>query len=154
MDFRTHGKDFEKFMERAKTESSVRYIRSRVPAIDEDPQTGNLILTYENKNGEMVKEEFDLVVLSVGLEVPEKIQELALRLGVALNESGFAKTEEGHPLETTRPGVFVCGAFESPKDIPETVMQASAAAAAAAAQFFPIHGEHSSRKKNIRPKKI
>jgi heterodisulfide reductase subunit A-like polyferredoxin len=111
MDFRTHGKDFEKFMLRAQKESGVRYIRTRVPAVDEDPVTKNLILTYENESGQRVEEEFDLVVLSVGLQVPEKVKALASRLGVATNDFGFAQTREDQPLATTRPGVFVCGAF-------------------------------------------
>lgn len=131
MDFRTHGKDFEKFMLRAQSESKVRYIRGRVPAVDQDPTTGNLWLTYEGEDGSRVEEEFDLVVLSVGLSVPQRVRDLATRLGVSMDEYGFAATANGHPLETSRPGVFVCGAFDSPKDIPETVVQASAAAARA-----------------------
>jgi len=132
MDFRTHGKDFEKFMNRAQEESGVSYIRSRVPEIDEDPNTNNLILTFENEQGETLTEEFDLVILSVGLDIPEGIRDLARRIDVDLDEYGFVKTDLENPLDTTHPGVFVSGAFEAPKDIPETVMQASAAAAAAA----------------------
>lgn len=131
MDFRTHGKDFEKFMLRAQKESGVRYIRGRIPAVDEDPATGNLWLAFEDEDGRRTEEEFDLVVLSVGLEVPLRVRELANRLGVSVDEYGFAAAKQNRPLETSRPGVFVCGAFEAPKDIPETVMQASAAAAAA-----------------------
>jgi len=130
MDFRTHGKDFEKFMLRAQRDG-IRYVRSRVPAVEEDPQTHNLWITHESEDGETIEEEFDLVVLSVGLEVPRKVRELAGRLGLELNEHGFARTAEDQPLATTRSGVFVCGAFETPKDIPETVMQASAAASLA-----------------------
>jgi heterodisulfide reductase subunit A-like polyferredoxin/coenzyme F420-reducing hydrogenase delta subunit len=140
MDFRTHGKDFEKFMLRAQRESGVRYIRGRVPAVDQDPGTGNLWLTYEDDDGRRKEEEFDLVVLSVGLEVPQRVRDLAGRLGVQMNEYGFAAMRPDRPLETTRPGVFVCGAFEAPKDIPETVMQASAAAAAAAGVLAEARG--------------
>ena len=140
MDFRTHGKDFEKFMLRAQQQSGVRYVRSRVPAVDEDPQTHNLWIRHESEDGETIEEEFDLVVLSVGLEVPKKVRELAARIGCELNEHGFAKTAEDQPLATTRPGVFVCGAFETPKDIPETVMQASAAAALAGGQLRDARG--------------
>lgn len=140
MDFRTHGKDFEKFMTRAQKESNVRYIRSRVPEVDEDPDTKNLWLTYENELGLMVREEFDLVVLSVGLEVSQKVREMAEKLGIELNQFGFAKTDESNPLQTSRKGVYVCGAFEAPKDIPETVMQASAAAAAASSILHEARG--------------
>jgi heterodisulfide reductase subunit A len=146
MDFRTHGKDFDKFMLRAQRESGVRYIRGRVPAVDQDPTTGNLWLTYENDDGERVEEEFDLVVLSVGLEVPPRVRELGNRLGVAMDTYGFATTDPVRPLETTRRGVFVCGAFEAPKDIPETVMQASAAAAAAGGVLAEVRGMQVSRK--------
>ncbi|MBN1478247.1 FAD-dependent oxidoreductase, partial [Candidatus Sumerlaeota bacterium] len=140
MDFRTHGKGFERFMIRAQRECGVRYIRSRVPAVDEDPETHNLWLTFESESGETIEEEFDLVVLSVGLEVPKRVREMAVRLGIEIEQSGFARTAEDQPLVTTRPGVFVCGAFESPKDIPETVMQASAAAALAAGQLSDARG--------------
>ncbi len=146
MDFRTHGKDFEKFMLRAQRESGVRYVRSRVPAVDEDPVSQNLVLTYENESGATVTEEFDLVVLSVGLDVSAKARELAATLGIALDDFGFARTAENRPLETSREGVFVCGAFEAPKDIPETVMQASAAAALAAATLRDARGTMVTRK--------
>jgi len=146
MDFRTHGKDFEKFMLRAKNECGVRYVRSRVPAIDEDPETGNLWLTYECEDGTTEKEEFDLVVLSVGLDVPQKVRALADTLGVSLDEYGFAGAPENQPCVTSRPGVFVCGAFESPKDIPETVVQASGAAAVAASVLCDSRGTRITKK--------
>lgn len=133
MDFRTHGKDFEKFMNRAQSEYGIQYIHSRVPSVDEDPATGNLWVTYEDEAGKTAAREFDLVVLSVGLDVPAKVQALAGKIGVAVDEYGFARAPENRPLTTSRPGVYVCGAFEAPKDIPESVMQASGAAALAAA---------------------
>ncbi|HNT34132.1 MAG TPA: FAD-dependent oxidoreductase, partial [bacterium] len=140
MDFRTHGKEFEEFMLRAQNESGVRYVRSRVPEVDEDPETHNLFLTYENEVGHTVQEEFDIVVLSVGLDVSKGVKELAERLNVEVDQFGFARTDEHHPLLTSRAGVFVCGAFEAPKDIPETVMQASAAAAAASEILHEARG--------------
>ena len=79
----------------------------------------------------LTEEEFDMVVLSVGLTPPKEAKKLSASLGIDLEEHGFCKTQLENPVQTSRPGVFVCGAFGGPKDIPETVMEASAAAACA-----------------------
>jgi heterodisulfide reductase subunit A len=131
MDMRTYGKDFDKYRNRAETEYGVRFIRATSPSVREVPETKNLIVTYETEAGEIKHEEFDLIVLSVGFNAPEYADELARKLGIELNQYGYCKTGRLNPLETTKPGIFVCGAFSGPKDIPETVMQASGAAAAA-----------------------
>jgi len=133
MDLRAFGKDFDKYVERAESEHGVRFVRCRIGAVDEVPQTQNLRLRYENEEGELVTEEFDMVVLSTGLRSPEGMGDLAERLEIDLNEFGFCKTEEFDPLATSRDGIFVGGAFQGPKDIPETVTQGSAAAARVAA---------------------
>ena len=133
MDMRTYGKDFDKYQKRAEVEYGVRFIRSKVPAIEEAPKTKNLIVTYETEDGKIEHEEFDLVVLSTGFNPPEGAKELAAKLGIELNNYGFCKTDRLTPLRTTREGIFVSGAFSGPKDIPETVMQASGAAANAEA---------------------
>jgi heterodisulfide reductase subunit A len=129
IDRRAYGKDFDKYLERADHEYDIRYVRHMVSLIREDPQTQNLLLKHESEDGHTIEEEFDLVVLSVGLTPPKKAQELAERVGIELNEYGFCKTQPLSPLWTSRPGVYVCGAFAAPKDVPETVMQASGAAA-------------------------
>ena len=131
MDIRAHGKDFDRFVNRAKDEYGIRYIRSMPSVIKEMQQTNNLLITYVNQDGTLTEEEFDMVVLSVGLMPPKEAKQLAASLGVELEEHGFCKTSLENPVQTTRPGVFVCGAFGGPKDIPETVMEASAAAACA-----------------------
>ncbi|MBA3044621.1 MAG: CoB--CoM heterodisulfide reductase iron-sulfur subunit A family protein [Candidatus Thermoplasmatota archaeon] len=135
MDMRTYGKGFEEYYNRAKDEYGVRFIRCRVPEVREDPDTNNLIIRYEKEDGEFVEEEFHLVVLSVGFEADEKSKELASRLDVELNEFGFCETSALAPVDTSKPGIFVCGAFSGPKDIPETVMEASGAAARASGQI-------------------
>jgi len=89
------------------------------------------MITYAMEDGRLVEEEFDMVVLSVGLTPPAEARELAGSLGMDLDEYGFCKTSLENPVQTSRPGVFVCGAFGGPKDIPETVMEASGAAACA-----------------------
>ncbi|MGB9723292.1 MAG: FAD-dependent oxidoreductase [Chloroflexia bacterium] len=146
LDIRAFGKGFEGYYESAQREHGIRYIRSFISAIKEDPATGNLRLVYATPEGETVEEEFDLVVLSVGLVASPQLQETARRLGVALNRYGFAETHEFSPVETGRPGVFVAGAFRGPKDIPETVVEASAAAAAAARLLAPARGTLARRK--------
>ncbi|MFQ6065227.1 MAG: FAD-dependent oxidoreductase, partial [Candidatus Bathyarchaeia archaeon] len=140
IDLRAYGKDFDKYIERAKNEYGVRFVRCRVSEIEEMPKTQNLNIRYETEDGELHDEEFDLVVLSVGFTPSEDVKKLAKNLGVELNEHGFTKTQPFHPLETSRPGVFVCGMFSSPKDIPETVTQASAAAASVGELLSPARG--------------
>jgi heterodisulfide reductase subunit A len=137
---RAYGKDFDKYIERAKKEYGVRYIRSRVSHVKEDPKTNNLTIHYETEEGEMVSEEFDLVVLSVGLEPTRSHQEIAKIFDIDLNHYGFAKTSIFSPLKTSRPGIFVSGVFSGPKDVPETVAQASAAAAEASSLLAEARG--------------
>ena len=131
MDIRAHGKDFDRFVTRAKEEYGVRYIRSIPSAVRELQQTKNLLLTYVEEDGTLTEEEFDMVVLSVGLMPPKEAGKLAASLGVELEEHGFCKTSPINPVQSSRDGVFVCGVFGGPKDIPETVMEASSAAACA-----------------------
>jgi len=129
MDMRCFGKGFEQYYNRAKDEYGVRYIRSRVSRIEEDPKTNNLLINYEDESGELHSETFDMVVLSVGLGPPEGAKDLADTLGIELDRYGFVSSGEFTPLATSRAGVFAAGPFQGPKDIPETVMEASAAAA-------------------------
>ncbi|MBC7358552.1 MAG: FAD-dependent oxidoreductase, partial [Desulfacinum sp.] len=138
MDMRTHGKDFERYYNRAKEEHGVRFIRSRVHSIEEVPGTGgDLEIHYVDEEGRITSEVFDLVVLSVGLETPEEAKKLAERLDVRLNDHLFAEHSSFEPVAGSRPGIYVCGAFQGPKDIPQSVMEASAAAAAAGAALAP-----------------
>jgi heterodisulfide reductase subunit A-like polyferredoxin len=129
MDMRTFGKDFEQYYNRAREEQGVRFIRSRVHTIDPAPGD-HLSIRYEDEAGELKSETFDLVVLSVGMEVSAQAANLAQTLGVDLNGHNFVATAPSAPVAASRPGVFVCGAMQGPKDIPESVMQASAAAGA------------------------
>ena len=128
MDLRAFGKGFEQYYNRAQ-ELGVRYIRSRVPKVEEVPGTRNLIVNYLGEKDRKLSEEYDLVVLSVGMQPPKDVKALAQRFGVALNEFNFCQTSSFQPAESSREGIFVAGPFAEPKDIPETVMQASASAA-------------------------
>ena len=128
MDIRAYGKDFDKYIHRAQEEYGVRYIRSRISHLEEDPKTQDLIVTYEDETGIIAKEMYNLAVLSVGLNPPNDAVYLSEKFGVDLNEFNFVRTDIFNPVQTSRAGIFACGAFTSPKDIPETVTQASAAA--------------------------
>ena len=140
MDIRAYGKGFNACTERAKADHGVRFIRSMVSRVRQQQGSGNLILTYLNEQGKASEEEFDLVVLSVGMTTSQAVRDTAARLGVRLNTFGFCETKPFAPLATSREGIYVCGAFQSPKDIPETVAQASGAAAAAAGMIASARG--------------
>jgi heterodisulfide reductase subunit A-like polyferredoxin len=132
MDIRAYGKGFDQYYERGK-EHGVRFIRSMPSKLVEDPETKNLYLRYIDENGKSREEEFEMVVLSIGLRPKAGTRELASRLGIELDQHGFVHSDPFNPVVTNRPGVYVCGAFQAPKDIPETVAQASSASAMAAA---------------------
>ncbi len=140
MDIRAYGKDFDKYIDRAQEEYGVRYIRSRISHVEENPQTKDLVLTYEAEDGKIIRENFNLVVLSVGLNPPKDAEYLGKIFGVELNEYKFVKTDIFNSVQTSRPGIFACGAFTSPKDIPETVTQASAAAGCVNQLLFDQRG--------------
>ena len=122
MDMRTHGKDFEKFYNTAKDKHGVRFIRSRVHTVEAVPGTDDLRIKYVTDDGEIKTEVFDQIVLSVGMEISPDIIDLANRLGIELTESHFCKSESVAPVATSKTGIYVCGAFQGPKDIPESVM--------------------------------
>ena len=136
MDMRTFGKEFEQYYNRAQ-EQGVRFIRSRIHTID--PADGdNLKISYTDESGVKHSEEFDLVVLSVAMEVSEAAKRLARTVEVELNKHDFVDTGPAAPVASSRPGVYVCGAMQGPKDIPESVMQASAAAGAVSAALGEV----------------
>jgi heterodisulfide reductase subunit A len=128
MDIRAYGKDFDKYIDRAKDEYGVRYIRSRIASIKEIKESNDLKIQYEKEDNEIIEEVFNMVVLAVGLYPPNNARYLAEKFGIELNNFDFAKTEVFNPVQTSKPGIFACGTFTSPKDIPDTVIQASAAA--------------------------
>jgi heterodisulfide reductase subunit A len=140
MDIRAYGKGFDTYYENAKTKYGIRFIRCMVSKVREAFKTKNLLVTYLNEEGKFVEEEFELVVLSVGMVPPKETVEMANRIGIELNGHGFCKTSSFEPTSTSRPGIYVCGAFQEPKDIPETVAQASAAAAEASSLLAEARG--------------
>jgi heterodisulfide reductase subunit A len=145
MDIRAHGKGFDQYYERARDEYKVRYIRCQISKIVEMPKTKNLVIAYLNEAGKVIEEEFNLVVLSLGITPSETSRKLAQTLGIDIDSYGFCPTNPLSPMSTSRPGIYVCGAFQSPKDIPETVSQASGAAASASEILSEARGTLVSR---------
>ena len=135
MDIRTHGKDFEKFYNRARYESGVRFVKSKITHII-PVENDELMIRYLDETGRRMEEMFDIVVLSVGLGVNKTTAELATALDVRTDHYGFAVTGSFYPIKTSRPGIYVCGAFEGPKDIPSSVIEASATAGSAGSNLI------------------
>ncbi len=131
MDIRAFGKEFDRYVDRARDEYGVRYIRALPSRVVEMPGTKNPRVRYFDESGDERQEEFDLVVLSVGMKPGSGLADLASRLWIDQNQFGFCETDRLAPLASSAPGIFVAGAFQEPKDIPESVAQASAAAASA-----------------------
>ena len=126
-DIRSYGKDFERFYERAEKLPGVRFFRSYTSIVKEHPETKNVTIGYSTPDAGVKEEEFDMVVLSVGLNPPRDFKCLAERFGIELNSYGFCKTNAVNPMETSRPGILISGAFQGPTDIPESVFAASGA---------------------------
>ena len=140
MDIRTQGKGFESFYERAKKEFGINFINSRLASLERSFETENLVLNYVTEDGRHRRDEFDLVVLSVGLEPSRTARALAGATGIQLNKDGFCHTHEFSPTLTSRNGIFVAGAFQSPKDIPESVTQASGSVSLASGLLSEVRG--------------
>ncbi len=128
MDERAFNKEFNAYYERSKQEFGVRYVRCRISSVKEDPKTRDLLLRYVRPDGQVVEERFDMVVLSVGTQPPALSRATAEALGIDLNPYGFCETDKFTPLQTSQPGVYVCGTFQSPKEIAETIIDAAGAA--------------------------
>ncbi len=130
MDMRTFGKDFDKYNLRAEDDHGVRFVRSRIHSVYSAPND-QLRIVYATEAGTTAEELFDVVVLSIGLSADPEAVKLAGRLGIELNPYNFVQTSGTSPVQTSKEGIYVCGAFQEPKDIPHSVMEASAAAACA-----------------------
>ncbi len=139
-DIRAYGKGFERYYESAKNKFGICYVKGIVSGVKELQRSKNLILEHSGEDGRRVQEEFDMVVLSVGLVPSVGTQDLADKLSVDLDRFGFCETDELKPNITSRPGIYVAGAFDSPMDIPESVMHASSAACLASQGIAEARG--------------
>jgi heterodisulfide reductase subunit A len=128
IDIRTIGKDFERYYNKAKDELGVRFVKSRITHVEPMGESGKHIIKYVDAAGHTRSEEFDIVVLSVGLGARDQTIALAKKLDIELNHYQFSKSWDFDPTQSSRPGIYVCGALDEPKDIPTSVIDASAAA--------------------------
>ncbi len=128
IDERAFNKEYSAYFAKARETHGIEYTRCRISSIAEDPNSGDLIIHSQDEQGHPRQERFEMVVLATGLQPPHSAHDLSRLLGIELNNYGFCKTDKFTPLQTTRPGVFVCGAFSSPKEIVETIIDASGAA--------------------------
>ena len=140
IDIRTFGKDFERYYNKAKQEMGVRFIKSRISHVEPMDHNGRHRIRYVDSAGRSIAEEFDIVVLSVGLGVHDQAVSLAEKLDVALNRYHFAETGSFNPVQSSRPGIYVCGVFQGPKDIPTSVIDASAAAGVVGSNLCDARG--------------
>jgi len=147
MDMRSFGKDFDKFFDRAKNEYGVVYRRCRISKIEQDRKTKQLTIRYVDEKGMLQNDIYDMVVLSVGLQPCASLGHLSKALEINLNEYGFIETEAFTPVRTSREGIYASGTVTEPKDIPESVTQASAAAAEAAKSIADARGTEVVEKK-------
>jgi heterodisulfide reductase subunit A len=131
MDIRTPGKEFERFYDNAREKHGIRFIRSRVHTVDPVAESGDLQIRYVGQGGEMITETFDIIVLSIGMQTSPEVIQLAKKLKIDLTDGNFCQTSTFDPVATSRKGIYVCGAFQGPKDIPQSVVDSSAAASAA-----------------------
>jgi heterodisulfide reductase subunit A-like polyferredoxin len=138
IDMRSAGKGFEEYYEEARKTDGVRFIRSRPHTIESVPGSDDVRIRYVSEKGNVREELFDMVVLSVGLETSPDVVELARNLDIKLTPGRFCKTDSFTPVSSSKDGIYVCGAFQGPKDIPESVMQASAAAGAAMGRLATV----------------
>jgi heterodisulfide reductase subunit A len=144
MDMRAFSKGYEAYYQRARDRYGIEYTRCRISQLREDQTTGDLVVRYarglddaDDRTPTYVEEMFDLVVLSVGMEVSDSVKSLGAQLGVQLDDYGFCHTALFDPLQTSRPGIYVAGPFREPKDIPESIVDATGAAAEVAALLAP-----------------
>ncbi len=140
MDIRAQGKGFDRFYERSKSEYGVRYVRSMISRVIPNPEDETLSISYAPPGQHLQEEAFDMVILSVGLCPNPSTVRLAKRIGVRLNDHGFCTSDPLDVVTTSRPGIYACGGFQGPKDIPEAVQQGSSAAARATALLADVRG--------------
>ncbi len=127
MDIRTHGKDFERYYDNAK-DKGVRFVNSRIHSVLPVFGTDDLEVRYVDEAGKLITEVFDMIVLSTGFETPPEVVKLANDLDIDLTVGNFAKTSAFDPVATSREGIYICGSIAGPRDIPQSVVDSSAAA--------------------------
>ncbi len=141
MDIRAVSKGFEEYKIRGGNHSNITYVRGRVAEITEGPDNNPIVIYEDTRQRQVKSQEFDMVILATACAPSKGIVELARIFGVELDEYNFIRTSPLSPVDTTIPGIFVCGCAESPMDVPESVAQASSAAERAAEIAIPLESE-------------
>ena len=136
MDIRAVGKGFEEYKIRGGNTSGITYVRGRAAEITEGPEHNPVVIYEDTRERKVNSRDFDLVILATACAPSKGMVELSKILRIALDDYGFVKTSALSPVDTTVPGIFVCGCAESPMDVPESVAQASSAAERAAEIIF------------------
>jgi len=154
IDVRTFGKDFERYYNRAKDDLGVRFVKSRISHVEPMDADGRHLIRYVDEQGSSIGEKFDMVVLSVGLGVRDSAADLARNLDIELNKYRYAATSGLDPVKTSRPGIFVCGTFQAPKDIPSSVIDASAAAGEVGRALHEVRGTLSRSKEVVEERNV
>lgn len=154
MDMRTHGKGFESCYNEAKDKHGIRFIRCRVHSVfsQTGEEKGQIIDYFDEQTGKTIREVYDIVVLSVGMEIDNEVKALAKKTGIKLTPGGFCETGSFNPVSTSRDGIYVCGVFQGPKDIPQSVIEAGSAALCAGSAL--IKARNSLTKALIMPPEI
>jgi heterodisulfide reductase subunit A len=140
IDIRAHGKGFDRFYERSKTENNVRYVRSMISRIVPNPEDDTLQVAYAAPGQQPAEETFDMIVLAIGLCSNPATKKLAARAGLELDPHGFCTSDPLDIVDSSKKGIFLCGAVQGPKDIPDSVQQGSSAAACAISLLADARG--------------
>ena len=133
MDLRAFGKGYYRYYLKARDELGINFTCCRVPTVKQNPERDTLSLVFLDAEGNLQQEEYDMVVLSIGQRPPKGHEHILRLLGLGENEWGFCQTHRFSPVETSREGIYVCGPISGPRDIPDTICQATAAASRVAA---------------------
>jgi len=154
IDMRAYGKGFDEYYQRAKRDYNIHYKRSRISKIDQDPETDDLILYGTTDEGEVIRERFQMVVLATAIKPKDSLPPLAEKLGIDLNQWGFIKTRPFERLQTTRDGIYACGAGVAPMDIPDSVSMASGAAMEASGHVYQDRGKLITPPEKVEPRPV
>lgn len=140
LDMRTHGKEFEEYYQHA-LDKGIRIIRARPHTLEQGSDGTGVKMTWSDEQGQKMTEEFDIAVLSVGMNPPTDAAKLSTITGIKLNSDGFAESSPLTPASTTTEGIYVGGSFKGPMGIPRTVAIASGAAFEASLLLSDVKGE-------------
>ena len=133
MDLRSFGKEFQRYVDKARSRHGVRLVRGRVHSLFPHTENDQLLIRWSDETGKVETGIFDMAVLAVGQRPPDGLEDLAEKLGVELDSWGFLKTQPHFPTRASRAGIFATGGMTGNKDISDSILLASASACEASA---------------------